>query len=71
MAHKVIRATDGEVAGQAIEVYGVTFKQNTERHARCPSLLIVPMLQLLQESCATVRIYDRKGVTRLSRFRRT
>ncbi|MGA9268312.1 MAG: UDP-glucose/GDP-mannose dehydrogenase family protein [Rhodomicrobium sp.] len=58
MAHKVIRAAGGNVAGKTIAVFGVTFKQNTDDMRDAPSLVIVPMLQ---ERGATVRVYDPQG----------
>jgi UDPglucose 6-dehydrogenase len=58
MAHKVIRAAGGNVAGKTIAVLGVTFKQNTDDMRDAPSLVIVPMLQ---ERGATVRVYDPQG----------
>ena len=58
MAHKVIRAAGGDVAGKTIAVFGVTFKQNTDDMRDAPSLVIVPMLQ---ERGATVRVYDPQG----------
>ncbi len=58
MAHKVIRAAGGDVAGKTIAVLGVTFKQNTDDMRDAPSLVIVPMLQ---ERGACVRVYDPQG----------
>jgi UDPglucose 6-dehydrogenase len=58
MAHKVIRAAGGDIAGKTIAVFGVTFKQNTDDMRDAPSLVIVPMLQ---ERGATVRVYDPQG----------
>jgi len=58
MAHKVIRAAGGQVAGKTVAVFGVTFKQNTDDMRDAPSLVIVPMLQ---ERGATVRVYDPQG----------
>ncbi len=58
MAHKVIRAAGGDVAGKTIAVFGVTFKQNTDDMRDAPSLVILPMLQ---ERGATVRVYDPQG----------
>jgi UDPglucose 6-dehydrogenase len=60
MAHRVIRAAGGDVAGKTIAVLGVTFKQNTDDMRDAPSLVIVPMLQ---ERGATVRVYDPQGRT--------
>ncbi len=58
MAHRVIRAADGDVLGKTITVLGVTFKQNTDDMRDAPSLVIVPMLQ---ERGAIVRVYDPQG----------
>ncbi len=58
MAHKIVRAADGNLAGKTIAVLGVTFKQNTDDMRDAPSLVIVPMLQ---ERGAMVRAYDPQG----------
>ncbi len=58
MAHRVIRAADGDVLGKTIAVLGVTFKQNTDDMRDAPSLVIVPMLQ---ERGAVIRVYDPQG----------
>ncbi|KAI95509.1 UDP-glucose 6-dehydrogenase [Rhodomicrobium udaipurense JA643] len=58
MAHRVIRALGGDVAGKTVAVLGVTFKQNTDDMRDAPSLVILPMLQ---ERGATVRVYDPQG----------
>src|SRR5271166_545786 len=58
MAHKVIRAAGGQVAGKTVAVFGVTFKQNTDDMRDAPSVVIVPMLQ---ERGAHIRAYDPQG----------
>ncbi len=58
MAHKVIRAADGDVFGKTIAILGVTFKQNTDDMRDAPALVIVPMLQ---ERGAAIRVYDPQG----------
>jgi UDPglucose 6-dehydrogenase len=58
MAHKIIRAAGGEVAGKTIAILGVTFKQNTDDMRDAPSLVIVPMLM---ERGASIRAYDPQG----------
>lgn len=58
MAHKILRAAGGHVAGKTIAVLGVTFKQNTDDMRDAPSLVIVPMLQ---ERSARIRAYDPQG----------
>ncbi len=58
MAHKIVRAAGGHVAGKTIAVLGVTFKQNTDDMRDAPSLVIIPMLQ---ERSARIRAYDPQG----------
>lgn len=59
MAHKVIAACGGSVAGKTIAVLGVTFKPNTDDMRDAPSLDIIP---LLQEGGASIRAYDPEGM---------
>ena len=58
MAHRVIRAAGGDVAGKTIAVLGVTFKNNTDDMRDAPSLVIAPMLQ---ERGAVLKAYDPVG----------
>jgi UDPglucose 6-dehydrogenase len=55
MAHRVMEACGGDLAGKTIGVLGVTFKPNTDDMREAPSLEILPMLQALG---ATIQAYD-------------
>jgi UDPglucose 6-dehydrogenase len=55
MAHKIIAAMGGNVAGKTIGVLGLAFKQNTDDMRDAPSLDIVPALQA---AGATIRAFD-------------
>jgi UDPglucose 6-dehydrogenase len=45
MAHKVVRACGGSVAGKTIALLGLTYKPNTDDMRASPSLTIIPELQ--------------------------
>ena len=59
MGQKVIAAMDGSVAGKAIAVLGLTFKQNTDDMRESPSIAII---ETLQKAGATIRAYDPEGM---------
>ncbi len=64
MAHKIIQAFNGDIAGKSIAILGLTFKPNTDDMRESPSLAIVP---LLQEAGALVRAYDPEGMSEAAR----
>ena len=59
MAHKIIKAAGGSVAGKTIGILGLTFKPNTDDMRDSPSLDIIP---ILQESGAIIRAFDPEGM---------
>jgi UDPglucose 6-dehydrogenase len=59
MAHKVIEACGGSVAGLKVGVLGLTFKPNTDDMRDAPSLDIVPALQ---EAGAKIVAFDPEGM---------
>lgn len=59
MAHRVMAACGGSVAGKTVAVLGVTFKPNTDDMRDAPSLDIVPTL--IQDG-AKVRAFDPEGM---------
>ena len=58
MAHKVIKACDGSVAGKTIAILGLTYKPNTDDMRDAPSLVIVP---ILQAAGARIVAFDPEG----------
>ncbi len=58
MGGRIKSAAGGNVRDKVIAVLGVTFKPNTDDMREAASLVIIPMLQ---ESGATVRVYDPEG----------
>jgi len=58
MAHVIVEAAGGSVAGRTIAVLGLTFKPNTDDMREAPSLVIIPALQGWG---AKVRAYDPEG----------
>jgi len=58
MAHKVVQACGGSVAGKTIGVLGVTFKPNTDDMRDSPSLVIIPALQ---SEGALMQVFDPAG----------
>lgn len=58
MAHKVVRACGGSVAGKRIAVLGLTYKPKTDDMRDAPSLVIVP---ILQKAGAKIVAYDPEG----------
>jgi len=65
MAHRIIAACGGSVAGKTIGFLGLTFKPNTDDMRESPSLDIIP---ILQEAGATVRAYDPAGMKEAARL---
>jgi UDPglucose 6-dehydrogenase len=59
MAHKVIDAMGGDVAGKTIAVLGLTFKPNTDDMRDAPALDIIPALQA---EGALIRAFDPEGM---------
>lgn len=59
MAHRVIAACGGSVAGKTIAILGLTFKPNTDDMRDSVSLDVIP---LLQKAKATIRAYDPEGM---------
>jgi UDPglucose 6-dehydrogenase len=59
MAHKIIAACGGTVAGKTVALLGLTFKPNTDDMREAPSLVIVPALR---EAGAKVRAFDPEGM---------
>lgn len=55
MAHKVIDAFDGDIAGKTVAVLGLTFKPGTDDMRESPA---IPLVEALQKAGATVRVYD-------------
>ena len=58
MAHKIIRACGGSLAGMTLAILGLTFKPNTDDMRSAPSLTILP---ILQSAGARLVAYDPKG----------
>ncbi len=58
MAHKIIKACGGTVAGKTIAILGLTYKPNTDDMRDAPSLVIVP---ILQEAGARIVAFDPEG----------
>jgi UDPglucose 6-dehydrogenase len=59
MAHKVIDAMGGDVAGKTIAILGLTFKPNTDDMRDAPSLDIIPALQA---EGAVIKAFDPEGM---------
>jgi UDPglucose 6-dehydrogenase len=59
MAHRVIAACGGSVAGKTVAVLGLTFKPETDDMRDAPSLVIVPKLV---EAGASLRAFDPAGM---------
>ncbi len=59
MAHRIVEACGGSVAGKTVAILGLTFKPNTDDMRDSPSLDIVPALV---EAGAIVRSYDPEGM---------
>ena len=59
MAHKVIDAMGGDVAGKTIAMLGLTFKPNTDDMRDAPSLDIIPALQA---EGAVIKAFDPEGM---------
>jgi UDPglucose 6-dehydrogenase len=59
MAHKIVVACGGSVAGKTIALLGLTFKPNTDDMRDSPSLDIIASLQ---KGGATIRAYDPEGM---------
>ena len=67
MAHKVVEAIDGPIAGKTIAVLGLTFKPNTDDTRGSPA---IPLITALQDMGARVRATIRPAWNRQgSRFR--
>ena len=59
MAHRIIEACGGSVAGKRLAVLGLTFKPNTDDIREAASLILVPALR---RAGATIRAYDPEGM---------
>ncbi|WP_130470618.1 UDP-glucose dehydrogenase family protein [Candidatus Magnetaquicoccus inordinatus] len=59
MAHKIIRAMNGELHKSTLAVLGLTFKPNTDDMREAPALTILP---ILQEQGATLQVFDPEGM---------
>ena len=59
MAHKVVEALDGSLAGKTIAVLGLTFKPDTDDTRGSP---VIPLITALQDMGARVRSYDPAGM---------
>lgn len=59
MAHKIIAASGGSIAGKTVAILGLTFKPNTDDMRDAPSLDIIPELQ---RAGATIRVFDPEGM---------
>jgi UDPglucose 6-dehydrogenase len=58
MAHKIIKACGGSVAGKTIAILGLTYKPDTDDMRDAPSLVIVP---ILQAAGARIVAFDPEG----------
>lgn len=65
MVDKIVDAAGGDVSGKTIAILGLTFKPETDDMRDSASLVIVPSLQ---QSGATLRLYDPQGMKEAARI---